>query len=89
MLRADGDCEDLPTMPMSVIKMQVGDSFRHLSAGGGGYGDPRKRQKSAIIADVLAGKLTQTGAMRDYGVTVADSEIAAAREKYWRKGVGD
>jgi len=83
MLRADGGCEDLPTMPMGLIQMRAGDSFRHLSAGGGGYGDPGKRQKSDIIADVLAGKLTQDGAMRDYGVRVADSEISTARQMFW------
>jgi N-methylhydantoinase B len=83
MIRADGGCEDLPTMPMGLIEMRAGDSFRHVSAGGGGYGDPKKRQKSAIIADVLAGKLTPYGAMHDYGVSVDDAEISAAMRKFW------
>jgi N-methylhydantoinase B len=83
MIRADGSCEDLPTMPMGLIEMRAGDSFRHISAGGGGYGDPLKRPRAAIVADVLAGKLTPSGAKRDYGVTVDDVEISAAKRRFW------
>ena len=79
LFRADGRREDLSTMPMSVIEMRAGDSLRHVSAGGGGYGDPRERPRQAIVADVLAGKLTVAAAERDYGVKIASSEVARCR----------
>jgi len=37
-------------------------------AGGGGFGDPRQRDPAAIREDLLDGKVTREGAMRDYGL---------------------
>jgi N-methylhydantoinase B len=77
VLRADGRSEELPTMPMGVIELRPGDSLRHISAGGGGYGAPGDRPRSAIVADVVAGKLSKSGALRDYGVVINAEEVAA------------
>lgn len=76
MIRADGSHEELPTMPMRVIEMQAGDSFRHISAGGGGYGNPAERDRQAIAVDILAEKVSREAAERDYGFATTLSEIA-------------
>jgi N-methylhydantoinase B len=38
------------------------------AAGGGGYGDPRERDREMLAEDVLQGYVTEEGAARDYGV---------------------
>jgi N-methylhydantoinase B len=60
----------LPTMPMSSLPLAAGDSFRHVSAGGGGYGDPLARDPEAVLEDVAEGKVSAEAAGRDYGVVV-------------------
>jgi N-methylhydantoinase B len=44
------------------------------AAGGGGYGDPRERDRSALLKDVRAGKVTAAGANNDYGLFIADEK---------------
>jgi N-methylhydantoinase B len=75
LVTADGIARPLPTMPMSTQKLRRGDTFRHLSAGGGGYGDPLERDPVAVLEDVLEEKVSVAAAARDYGVV-----IDAARE---------
>lgn len=76
MIRADGTREELPTMPMRVVPMRRGDSFRHISAGGGGYGDPALRDPAAVRADVVAGKVSREAALSDYGITIDASPLS-------------
>lgn len=68
MIRADGTEQQLPTMPMQVIEMKVGDSFRHISAGGGGHGLPASRDRQALLDDILAGKISRDAAIHHYGL---------------------
>ena len=42
--------------------------------GGGGYGDPRDRDRQAIVDDVLDGLISAEDAKRDYGIDVDVSE---------------
>ena len=42
--------------------------------GGGGYGDPRDRDRQAIVDDVVDGLITAEDAERDYGIDVDVSE---------------
>jgi N-methylhydantoinase B len=67
---ADGTERALPTMPMNTLKLRCGDSFRHLSAGGGGYGDPFERDPAAVLEDVLDEKVTTAAAAAAYGVVI-------------------
>ena len=67
---ADGVERPLPTMPMNTQKLRRGDTFRHLSAGGGGYGDPLDRDPVAVLEDVLEEKVSVAAAARDYGVVI-------------------
>jgi N-methylhydantoinase B len=67
--RARGTSE-LPTMPMHSITALRGDTFRLLSAGGGGCGDPLRRDPAAVVNDVLEERVSELAAARDYGVVV-------------------
>jgi N-methylhydantoinase B len=48
----------LPTMPMQAVTLRRGDVFHHVSAGGGGYGDPADRDPELVRQDVLDGKVS-------------------------------
>jgi N-methylhydantoinase B len=43
------------------------ETFRLVSATGGGYGDPMKRERSRLLADLRDGYVTPEQARRDYG----------------------
>jgi N-methylhydantoinase B len=75
VIRANGEQESLPTMPMRVVHLGPGDSFRHTSAGGGGYGEPSLRDPAAIRADVIAGKISIEAALRDYGDRIDPADL--------------
>jgi N-methylhydantoinase B len=60
-------------MPMNTQKLRRGDSFRHLSAGGGGYGDPFERDPAAVLEDVLDEKVSVAAAKAAYGVVVHEA----------------
>ena len=64
--------------PKGRYILQPGDVFETLEAGGGGFGDPRKRAPEQLLADVRNGDVTVEAALRDYGVEV-DLNIGAAR----------
>ena len=77
----------LPTMPMRTITLQTGEVFRHVSAGGGGYGDPLERSPQAVLEDVLDEKVSVEAARAQYGVvvdrkrlTLDDEETAKLRQ---------
>jgi N-methylhydantoinase B len=44
-----------------------GETFRLVSATGGGYGDPAKRDPDRLRADIRDGYVTAEQARRDYG----------------------
>ncbi|MFI6925250.1 hydantoinase B/oxoprolinase family protein [Nonomuraea spiralis] len=50
--------------------MTAGTRHRHVTAGGGGHGDPFERAPERVLEDVLDGKVTHEGAERDYGVAI-------------------
>jgi N-methylhydantoinase B len=47
--------------------MQAGERFLIQAAGGGGYGEPRRRARAAVERDVAEGYVSAEGAARDYG----------------------
>jgi N-methylhydantoinase B len=61
--------EDLPTK--FVHPLRSGQAIRHITAGGGGYGDPYRRPAERVLEDVRNGKVSAAAAARDYGVAVA------------------
>jgi N-methylhydantoinase B len=57
-------------MPMQPITLQTGDVYRHVMAGGGGFGDPLERDPESVRVDVLDGKVTIEHARAAYGVVI-------------------
>jgi N-methylhydantoinase B len=73
---SDGTARNLPTMPMESFNARPGDIFRLVGAGGGGYGDPLKREILHVVDDVREEKLTVEAARTDYGVVFAEDNVS-------------
>jgi N-methylhydantoinase B len=59
------------TMPGKVTRMiHKGDVFRYEQAGGGGWGDPLKRDPARVLADVRNEYVSIDVARDDYGVVI-------------------
>lgn len=60
---------DVPIAPTSSpeVSFRVGDVVRLLLPGGGGYGDPRRRDRRLVEADLKNGYVTPDAARRDLG----------------------
>jgi N-methylhydantoinase A/oxoprolinase/acetone carboxylase beta subunit/N-methylhydantoinase B/oxoprolinase/acetone carboxylase alpha subunit len=50
-----------------VVDLSEGKMLRHITASGGGWGNPRDRQVASIERDIREGKLTVEGAKKQYG----------------------
>jgi N-methylhydantoinase B len=70
VLNPKTDPRTLPSKFGELVK--EGDVFRHLTAGAGGWGNPRERAPEAVARDVWNGKLSADYAQREYGVVVTD-----------------
>ena len=66
----------LPVMPMEAVKLTRGDVFCHVSAGGGGYGDPLERKPAAVLDDVSEDRITVAYARDVYGVVIGGDPLA-------------
>ena len=49
------------------VTFRPGDRIRLTTPGGGGYGDPKARDRASIAEDLREGYVTQAAARRDYG----------------------
>jgi N-methylhydantoinase B len=67
---------ELPMLFTSPIEMREGDIFRHVMAGGGGFGPAELRDPQAVLRDVEDGLLTIDAARRDYGVVLGGMPLA-------------
>jgi N-methylhydantoinase B len=61
----------LPTKLTMGIKH--GTVLRHVTAGGGGYGDPLKRDPTSVLKDVVNGIVSAAQAQDSYGVIIDPS----------------
>lgn len=62
--RRDGGEEVLPSK--ATVKLARGDEVVIMTAGGGGYGDPCKRDRALIEKDLREGRITLDRAKREY-----------------------
>jgi N-methylhydantoinase B len=60
--------------------VRAGEVIRIRTTGGGGWGDPLDREVSAVVRDVLWGKVSVVGARDDYGVVVTGEPDAPAAD---------
>ena len=67
--RADGGVETL-AVKQADVPLAAGDRLVVRTSGGGGLGQPERREPEAVLADVVAGRITPDGATRDYAVVL-------------------
>jgi N-methylhydantoinase B len=74
---ADGVLRNLASM--GQIELAPGDRVLSTGTGGGGYGDPRRRDPQSVLHDVLDRRITRERAETVYGVRIlADGTLDAA-----------
>lgn len=67
--RSSGEIHEIPSKEVALMK--AGDRLIITTAGGGGYGDPRRRSAEAIRADIENGKISNGAASAQYGARLA------------------
>ena len=72
-LNPDTDMKVLPGKTLLTLKK--GDLYRFIQAGGGGYGDPLKRDVYAVLNDVHQQKLSVDHVRREYGVVIDPDKL--------------
>lgn len=66
-----------------------GDIFRIWSPGGGGRGNPVKREPARVLADVSKGFVSVERALSDYGVVISDGHVDEAATALVRAALAD
>ncbi len=79
----DGEVTQPSPVPgkVSGFPLKTGDIVLEETAGGGGYGDPLKRDPELVRADVAEGYLSVGDAAQRYGVILTESGIDATATK--------
>jgi N-methylhydantoinase B len=62
-----GAKEERETPASGRYELRAGERFLLQSAGGGGYGDPKKRDRTSLKRDIAEGYVSAASAERDYG----------------------
>ena len=65
-MRRNGRIEKLSCK--TTVRLEPGDTLIVRTPGGGGYGDPRERDREKVIEDVLNGYVSRETAAKVYGV---------------------
>jgi N-methylhydantoinase B len=66
-----GNGEQTSVRKETEISLESGDRVSFLTAGGGGYGDPRRRSADAVRSDIKEGFVTVAGLV-DYGIAAEE-----------------
>lgn len=77
VLDPEGEARDLPSK--ITLTVPRGGRVSVRTPGGGGMGDPRQRDRQAVIEDLRLGYITAEAARRLYGLTAAEIEAATGR----------
>lgn len=65
-----GTAKEKPLKSKGLDKLSKDDVVSLRLPGAGGYGDPREREREAVVRDVRDGKVSREKAKEDYGVDV-------------------
>ncbi len=68
--RADGTTQ---AALKEVVMLQAGDRVRIHTGGGGGYGDPRRRDRDRVRNDLMRGYVSPQAAREIYGFSEASN----------------
>ena len=72
LLERDGETRALGSK--EVLGLRRGDVVSFRLAGAGGYGDPRERDRGAVLRDVADGLVSREAARAVYGITLPEGE---------------
>jgi N-methylhydantoinase B len=50
-----------------ITGVPMGTTYHQVASGGGGYGDPKKRDRKLLAEEIRNGVITREAAVRDYG----------------------
>ena len=56
---------------LTNLRIKAGDTMTMIAAGGGGFGDPAKRDPAAVRRDVQEGYVSREAARSEYGIEIA------------------
>jgi len=87
LLRADGTRQMLPSK-CDNIRVSAGDLLLFDTWGGGGWGDPFKRDPAKVLTDVRRGLVSVDGARR-YGVVIVNDAVDQAATDELRAALND
>jgi N-methylhydantoinase B len=83
--RVDRDGGEESLEPIAQVVLEPGELLGHLLSGGGGYGDPRKREPDLVRADVLARFVSFDRARDVYGVAFEQEVLDDSLEIDWEE----
>ena len=63
------------------MRLDAGEAYVLHSGGGGGFGDPKKRDKDAVLRDLRLGYISQETARKVYGLKSATSPSGRQKNK--------
>jgi N-methylhydantoinase B len=72
--------EDVVPSKGGPFPFRKGDLLMAQAAGGGGFGDPAKRNVERLAMDLADGKVTEAAARRDYPAALVDAAIELGRK---------
>lgn len=75
------DTENRPLHSKLTMTIRRGEVFRHVLAGGGGWGDPLERDPALVLRDVRNELLSIAKAASDYGVVITAGAVDARATK--------
>jgi N-methylhydantoinase B len=70
VLNPGGSAERALTSKVAGVRLKRGDLLSVEFAGGGGWGDPHRREVGRVRADVARGYVSRASAREDYGVAL-------------------
>ena len=82
LLKKGGNILTLPSK--CTIQIEEGDTLIIHTPGGGGYGDPKRRDPQMVLRDVLNGLVSSESAEKDYAVSIRDGEVDENRTQLLR-----
>jgi N-methylhydantoinase B len=87
ILNPESEHRVLPVLLTSPEILKEQDVYRHVMAGGGGYGSPLERDPERVLEDVLEEKVSVERARADYGVVICEAtmEVDLAETQMLRK----
>jgi N-methylhydantoinase B len=69
-----------------ITGVPKGTVYHQVANGGGGYGDPKKRDRKVLAEEVRNGVISREAAMRDYGMTELGVEVRPSDPRIARRG---